>query len=89
MHLDFHLLSSPPCLCKWELLLFCLFAAVSALIQILYYLIYFKRVAFYQPPLSGHSQTQPVSVIICSRDEDKNLSAQPARCAGAGIQHHA
>ena len=58
---------------KWELLLFCLFAAVS-IIQILYYLFYFKRVAFYQPPLNGHSQTQPVSVIICTRDEDKNLS---------------
>src|SRR6478672_6644300 len=57
----------------WGLILFCLFAT-AALIQILYYLIYFKRVAYYQPPFNPHSQTQPVSVIICSRDEAENLT---------------
>ena len=55
------------------LILFCLFAT-TALIQILYYLIYFKRVGNYQPPLSQQSQTHPVSVIVCSRDEDKALA---------------
>lgn len=54
------------------LILFCLFAA-TALIQILYYLIYFKRVAVYQPPLSLSAQAHPVSVIVCSRDEGAHL----------------
>jgi glycosyltransferase involved in cell wall biosynthesis len=58
---------------NWSLLVFCLFAAV-ALIQILYYLIYFKRVADYKAPLNEHAQTHPVSVIVCSRDEDENLA---------------
>lgn len=57
----------------WSLYLFCLFAA-AALIQILYYLVYFNRVAEYQPPVSEHTQTHPVSVVICSRDEDNALS---------------
>lgn len=58
---------------SWSLVLFGLFAT-AALIQILYYLIYFKRVAYYQPPHTEHSQTHPVSVIICSRDEAQNLA---------------
>jgi glycosyltransferase involved in cell wall biosynthesis len=57
----------------WSLFLFCLFAA-AALIQILYYLIYFKRVADYQPAFSAHAQPHPVSVIVCSRDEAGNLT---------------
>lgn len=57
----------------WSLLVFCVFAAAT-LIQILYYLVYFERVASYQPPVAEHSQTHPVSVIICSRDEDENLA---------------
>lgn len=60
-------------LMNWSLLLFCFFAA-AALIQILYYLIYFKRVAYYQPPHDEQLQTHPVSVIICSRDEDEALA---------------
>src|SRR5215212_292560 len=59
-------------LMNWSLLLFCLFAA-AALIQILYYLVYFNRVANYHPSLNIHSQTHPVSVIVCSRDEAENL----------------
>jgi glycosyltransferase involved in cell wall biosynthesis len=58
---------------NWGLLIFCLFAA-AALIQILYYLMYFKRVAHYQPPVPETSQTHPVSIIVCSRDEDENLA---------------
>jgi glycosyltransferase involved in cell wall biosynthesis len=60
-------------LMTWSLYLFCIFAA-AALIQILYYLIYFKRVADYQLPVTEHSQTHPVSVIVCSRDEAANLA---------------
>lgn len=58
---------------NWSLFLFCFFAA-AALIQILYYLVYFNRVATYEPPITDHAQTHPVSVIICSRDEDENLA---------------
>lgn len=57
----------------WGLLLFCLFAAVAT-IQILYYLIYFRRVANYEQPAATSATTHPVSVIVCSRDEDQNLA---------------
>lgn len=56
----------------WSIVLFCLFCVV-AFIQILYYFIYFKRVARFEPPVKGTSQTHAVSVIICSRDEAQNL----------------
>lgn len=57
----------------WGLVLFSLLVAVT-LVQIIYYLFIFKPVATYQPPVSEHSQTHPVSVIICARDEDENLA---------------
>ena len=58
---------------NWGLPIFCLFA-VAAIIQILYYLIYFKRVAAYQPAAPHTSHTHPVSIIVCSRDEDEALA---------------
>jgi glycosyltransferase involved in cell wall biosynthesis len=62
-----------PMLMTWGLVLFSLLVAVT-LIQIIYYLFIFKPVAAYQPKLSEHSQTHPVSVVICARDEDENLA---------------
>ena len=53
--------------------LFFAFCIVIA-IQAFYYLFYFIRLAFYQPPLKKESQEYPVSVIICARDEAANLA---------------
>jgi len=54
---------------------FYLFCAVSA-VQVFYYLFFFTRIAFYKTP--AHSVTEkeqvPVSVVICARDEARNLS---------------
>ena len=49
---------------------FCLAAAV----QLFYYLFFFSRLAFYRPKTKTVSQTHPVSVIICARDEAANLA---------------
>jgi glycosyltransferase involved in cell wall biosynthesis len=43
------------------------------LIQLFYYSFFFIRLAFYKPGNKASSQTQPVSVIICARDEAANL----------------
>jgi cellulose synthase/poly-beta-1,6-N-acetylglucosamine synthase-like glycosyltransferase len=57
----------------WGLILFCLLVAAT-IIQLLYYFIFFNRVANFKPQPKDQSQTHPVSVIICSRDEDENLA---------------
>lgn len=44
------------------------------LIQLFYYLYFFRRVAYYKQPVKQQSQQHPVSVIVCARDEDQNLS---------------
>ena len=44
------------------------------LIQIFYYLYFFLRLATYKPTSKDISQTHPVSVIICARDEAANLA---------------
>lgn len=43
-------------------------------IQLFYYLFFFLRLAFYKTKSKNISQSHPVSVIICSRDEAKNLA---------------
>ncbi len=50
-------------------LLFC----IITFIQLFYYLFFFLRLAFFKPKEQKVSQTHPVSVIICSRDEAGNL----------------
>jgi glycosyltransferase involved in cell wall biosynthesis len=54
-------------------IVFCAFAAVTV-VQIFYYLYFFRRVAVYKPTQKEHSQQHPVSVIICARDEDENIA---------------
>ncbi len=49
--------------------LFCL----MVLIQVFYYLYFFRRLAVYKPVEKTQSQEYPVSVIICGRDEAHNL----------------
>jgi biofilm PGA synthesis N-glycosyltransferase PgaC len=46
---------------------------VSLLIQLGYQLIVFSRLAFYKEPALPISRPQPVSVIICARNESRNL----------------
>ncbi|MFN2456597.1 MAG: glycosyltransferase [Chitinophagaceae bacterium] len=57
----------------WNEVIFYSFAAV-AFIQVAYYLYFFSRVAFYKRKEKQKSQTHPVSVIICARDEDEKLA---------------
>ncbi len=54
-------------------IIFYSFCAAAA-IQIFYYLFFFLRLAFYKPVTRNISQTHPVSVIICARDEAANLA---------------
>ncbi|WP_241237985.1 glycosyltransferase [Pseudoflavitalea rhizosphaerae] len=57
----------------WWLILFCAFCAV-AFVQLLYYWLLFRRVAWYQAPVREKTQQHPVSIIICARDEAGNLA---------------
>ncbi|MGB4843972.1 MAG: glycosyltransferase [Ferruginibacter sp.] len=54
-------------------ILFYVFCLVT-LIQLFYYLFFFSRLAVYKPKSRTTSQTHPVSVIICARDEAANLA---------------
>ncbi len=60
-------------LMSWEALVFYFFIVITC-IQLFYYLYFFRKVAFYKPLLRQQSQQHPVSVIICARDEDENLT---------------
>jgi glycosyltransferase involved in cell wall biosynthesis len=57
----------------WGAITFCLFCAIT-LIQIVYYLWFFRRLAIYKPPDRQQTQQHPVSVVICAKDEDENLA---------------
>lgn len=46
----------------------------ATVVQMFYYLFFFSRLAFYKPNTKNISQTHPVSVIICARDEAANLA---------------
>jgi glycosyltransferase involved in cell wall biosynthesis len=58
---------------QWWQLAFYAFCFIT-LIQLFYYGFFFMRLAFYKPKAKLSSQTQPVSVIICARDEAANLA---------------
>lgn len=55
----------------WQIIFYC-FCLVT-LIQLFYYLYFFLRLAIYKVKPATTSQTQPVSVVICARDEAANL----------------
>ena len=55
------------------LIVFIVFCVITA-IQIFYYLFLFRRLAVYKAPVKSSSISQPVSVIICARDEADNLA---------------
>lgn len=55
------------------IIVFYCFAAIAG-IQVLYYLIFFSRLAFYRRKFDqDHAPSAEVSVIICARDEEMNL----------------
>ncbi|MES1215581.1 MAG: glycosyltransferase [Bacteroidota bacterium] len=54
-------------------ILFSLFV-FSAVVQLFYYLWFFRHVAFFKNKSKVQSQEHPVSVIICARDEDENIA---------------
>ena len=58
---------------NWGEIVFLVFAA-AAIIQVFYYTCVFSRLAFYKPKSKLQSQQHPVSVVVCSRDEDENLA---------------
>ena len=56
-----------------EAIVFAVFVVVTC-IQLFYYLWAFRRVAFFKPGQKIQRQPEPVSVVICARDEDENLA---------------
>lgn len=55
---------------------FCLITAV----QVFYYLFFFSRLAFYRSKTKNISQTHPVSVIVCAKNEAANLAKNLPGC---------
>jgi cellulose synthase/poly-beta-1,6-N-acetylglucosamine synthase-like glycosyltransferase len=60
-------------LVNWQEIIFFLLCSIT-FIQIFYYLFFFSRLSFYHAPSKNNTQTHPVSVIICARDEAANLA---------------
>lgn len=69
---------------QWLPLLFYSFCFFT-LVQVFYYLFFFMRLALYKPRSKATSQTHPVSVIICARDEAANLAKN---LPGALVQNY-
>ena len=57
----------------WETVVFLVFVVIT-FIQVFYYLFFFSRLAFHSTKPKQISQTHPISVIICARDEAANLT---------------
>lgn len=57
----------------WRLAMLILFASIT-FIQVLYYWIFFARLAFFKKREKKQTQQHPVSVVVCSRDEAENLA---------------
>lgn len=60
-------------LMSWTVSFFIAFSAVAG-VQLFYYLYFFRRLAWYKPGVKQQSQTHPVSVVVCARDEDENIA---------------
>lgn len=57
----------------WPDLFFYSFLSVT-IIQIFYYLFFFRRLAWFRARSKEKSQQHPVSVVVCARDEAANLA---------------
>ena len=62
-----------PSYLSWSEIWFTLFCLIC-FIQLIYYIWFFLRLAFFRKPSKDKSQQHPVSVIICARDEAANLA---------------
>ena len=60
-------------LLNWQEIIFVILCSIT-FIQIFYYLFFFSRLAFFKTAVKNNTQTHPVSVIICARDEAANLA---------------
>lgn len=60
-------------LLNWQEIIFFILCSIT-FIQIFYYLFFFSRLAFFKTAIKNNTQTHPVSVIICARDEAANLA---------------
>jgi glycosyltransferase involved in cell wall biosynthesis len=60
-------------LSHWQLIIFIFFCVIS-FIQFFYLLFFFGRLALYKQKPKAKTQTHPVSVIICARDEAGNIA---------------
>ena len=58
---------------NWQTILFFIFC-LSGFIQIFYFLFFFFRLAIFKHVTKTSSQTHPVSVVICARDEADNIA---------------
>lgn len=58
---------------NWGELIFYFFILIT-FIQVLYYLLLFSKVAFFNPVPKQQTQQHPVSIVVCARDEDENLA---------------
>lgn len=58
---------------NWWEVIFYSFSLVTV-IQLFYYLFFFRRLAFFVPKQKEKSQQHPLSVIVCARDEAANLA---------------
>lgn len=67
----------------WQLIVFLTFC-FTAFVQIVYYLFFYSRLALFKVKPKESSQTHPVSVIICARDEANNLVKN---LPGSLVQH--
>jgi glycosyltransferase involved in cell wall biosynthesis len=57
---------------NWRVIIFAALC-ITVLIQLAYYLGIFRRLAFYIPKPKLHNQQQPVSVVVCAKDEAHNI----------------
>ncbi len=55
----------------WKIvfIVFCIIIAI----QVFYYIFFFLRLAFFKPIIKQENISQPVSVVVCARDEAENL----------------
>ncbi|HKL08898.1 MAG TPA: glycosyltransferase [Bacteroidales bacterium] len=60
-------------LLEHPLYLVILIFGITLLIQIYFYLFYYLRILFYNNKKHKNAEKEPVSVIICARNEEKNL----------------
>jgi len=56
----------------WGEIIFSVFC-IATIVQLYYYIAIFSRLAYYEVPQKSQSQQQPVSVIICAKDEANNI----------------